>query len=74
MPKTKLNSFQVGYYQHKQSVRSTIWSIVHNLNKIPNITVLDEDGYDVIGDVIFTNLNCLTVSFGMPIKGEAYLS
>lgn len=61
-------------YHHIQPTTSIIWSIVHNLNKFPVVTVVDSTGDEVIGDITHTSLNALTAIFSQAISGQAYLS
>jgi len=44
-------------------------TVTHNLAKYPAVMVVDS-AYDVVeGDIIFTSLNTLTVSFSAPFSG-----
>ena len=63
-------------YHHIQSVASDVQTVVHNLNKYPNVTVIDSsmDLQEVYGDVKFLDLNRLTISFTNPFAGEAYIT
>jgi hypothetical protein len=67
------NIFAISYH-HIQSLADTDWVIQHNLNKLPTIVVADDNGQEVIGDVVFTGLQQITVSFNIPISGQAYLT
>jgi hypothetical protein len=44
-------------------------SVAHDLSKYPAVTVIDSAGSVVIGDVDYTDLNNLTVSFSAPFSG-----
>lgn len=50
------------------SVTSTV-IVTHNLGKYPAVTVFDSAGDECEGDVEFTSLNALTVSFSAPFSG-----
>lgn len=63
-----------GIYTHIQSASSTTWTITHNLNYHPSVTVVDSAGSAVIGDVTYVSENQLIVSFSVPFGGKAYLS
>lgn len=61
-------------YQHTQSSASTTWTIAHNLNFFPNVTVIDSGGNMVEANVTYTNNANLTITFSSAISGVAYLS
>ena len=60
-------------HRHPQGVASSVWTITHNLNKVPNVKVIDSTGNQVYGDVKIENMNIVTVSFGGAFSGIAYL-
>jgi len=59
---------------HTQTVSSSIWSITHNLNKYPSVSVVDSSNEEVIGEVQHINPNSLTVKFSAPFSGKAFLN
>jgi hypothetical protein len=61
-------------YVHDQMIPSATWTVVHNLNGFPNVTVVDSSGREVEGDVTYNGLNQLTLSFVNAFSGKAYLS
>lgn len=61
-------------YTHTQIVSQATWSIQHNLNKYPAVTVIDSADNVVIGDVDYVSLDEITVTFGYPFGGKAYLN
>lgn len=61
-------------YTHTQTVASATWTITHNLGKFPSVTVIDSADSVVIGDVVFTSVNELVVSFSGIFSGKAYLN
>ena len=61
-------------YQHTQGASSSSWVINHNLHFYPNVTVQDSAGNIVEGEIAYTNLDSLTVTFSTAFSGEAYLS
>jgi len=63
-----------GNYVHTQNVSSNTWVISHNLGYNPSVTALDSAGTQVEGDVVWTSLNQLTVTFSAAFGGVAYLS
>jgi len=48
--------------------------INHGLGKIPSVTVIDDSGNRVHGDVAYTDLNNLTITFNTAFAGTAYLN
>ena len=63
-------------YGHNQNTASAVWSITHNLGKMPNVKVIDSTGALVYGAVVYDKddlLNKLTITFGGSFAGTAYL-
>ena len=61
-------------YIHTQGVASDTWTINHNLNFYPNLTVQDSGGTIYEGEITYTNTVSLTVTFSAAFSGKAYLS
>lgn len=61
-------------YIYTQSSAAEIWQINHNLNKFPSVTIVDSSNSVVIGDIIYNDLNNLTVNFSAAFSGKAYLN
>ena len=61
-------------YTHTQSSASATWTITHNLDCFPSVSVVDSAGSVVIGDVNYTNANALVVTFAAALGGKAYLN
>lgn len=61
-------------FEHTQSAANASWTITHNLNFFPNVTVLDSAGSVVEGEITYSDNTTLTVTFSNPISGKAYLS
>ena len=61
-------------YVHVQLISSQSWHVQHNLGKYPSVTIIDSGGSVVFGDVEYVSLNEITVSFGFPFGGTAYLN
>jgi hypothetical protein len=61
-------------YIYDQVSPATLWTINHNLNKYPSVTVVDSANTEVIGDVQYSNTNTLTVAFSSAFSGKAYLN
>ena len=62
------------HYVHNQQSASATWSINHNLNKYPSVSVVDSAGTYVVGDVAYIDANNLTVSFQSAFSGKAYMN
>jgi hypothetical protein len=61
-------------FKFHQNNASATWTIAHNLNKFPSVTVQLTNGDIVVGDVSHTNKNNLTISFSSVQSGYAYLN
>jgi hypothetical protein len=55
-------------YTQTFNVASTV-TVTHNLGKYPSVTVFDSASNEIEGDVDYTNLNNLTLSFSAPFSG-----
>lgn len=62
------------HYIHVQAASSATWTIQHNMNKYPSVTIKDSAGSIVVGDVQYTDLNNITLTFSGAFSGEAYLN
>lgn len=59
----------------EQSIPETVWTIIHNLNKLPSVMVVDSSNRIVEGGYItYTNSNILTIEFGSSFSGKAYIN
>jgi len=61
-------------HTHAQSVASNTWTIVHGLQFIPNMTVVDSAGSVVEGDYSYPDENKVIATFSGAFTGKAYLS
>lgn len=61
-------------YQHNQGSAATTWNISHNLGRFPSVTIVDSLGHEILGDVNFLSANLVSLSFGVPVSGTAYLN
>lgn len=61
-------------YVHSQGVASSTWSITHNLNKYPSVTVVDSAKNTIEGEVEYDSLNKVTLYFAFSFSGSAYLN
>lgn len=61
-------------YAHTQGTASATWTILHNLDFYPNVTVVDSAGTIVEGEITYTNRNQVVLTFSAAFSGKAYLS
>lgn len=61
-------------FLYTQTIASDTWSIQHNLNKYPSVSVIDSAGDEVIGEVEYNTINKVTISFKGAFKGTATLN
>ena len=61
-------------YTHTQGAASSTWTVVHNLNFRPNVTVITSGGSVVEGDIAYPTSNTVTLTFTSSFSGVAYLS
>lgn len=57
-----------------QGVPSALWTIAHNLQRYPAVTVVDSAGTEVKGNVQYISANQLTIAFSVPFGGVCYLN
>ena len=62
------------HYEHVQSFASDIWTIDHNLNKNPSVTVVDSAGTVVYGEVNYPSKMRVVIQFMAAFSGRAYLN
>jgi hypothetical protein len=61
-------------YTHAQNVASDTWVVNHNLSFYPNVTVKDSAGTIYEGEISYTSLGSLTLTFSSAFSGTALLS
>lgn len=61
-------------YVHNQVASSVTWTINHNLEFIPNITVVDTFGTVIEGSYDYPNATTVVLTFSSPFSGRAFLS
>ena len=61
-------------YTHNQISTSSSWTINHNLGYYPAITIKDNSGQIIEGQITYNNGNTVTLDFSIAISGTAYLS
>ena len=61
-------------YVFVQGVPATTWTIQHDLQKFPSITVIDTADTVVIGKYTYIDNNNITLTFSAGFAGKAYLN
>lgn len=61
-------------YTFSQIIPSSTWTIEHNLERHPSVTVVDSSGNMVMGEIFYDNNNNITLTFAAPFAGKAYLN
>ena len=61
-------------FTHTQSSPLTTWTVVHNLNFFPNVTVFDSGESQIEGSVLHIDETTLSITFSTAISGKAHLS
>lgn len=61
-------------YIYTQATASAEWSIAHNLDKYPAISIIDTGGNIVVGDVTYIDTDHVTVKFNAAFAGKVYLN
>lgn len=61
-------------YTHTQSAALSTWTVTHNLNFFPNVTIFDSGESQVEGSVTHIDETSLTIDFSSAISGKAHLS
>ena len=61
-------------FVYTQVAPSSSWSVTHNLGKFPAVEVVDSGLSVIIPNVIYNDLNSVTLSFGAITSGKAYFN
>lgn len=61
-------------YVHIQNAAAATWTVTHGLGKFPSVDVVDTGDSAVIPGVHYDSANALTLSFGSPTSGKAYVN
>jgi len=61
-------------YIFTQASPLSVWTITHNLNCFPAVTVVDTGGSELIPSLVYTSNNIVTITFGAATSGKAYLN
>lgn len=61
-------------YVHPQAEASATWTVQHNLNKFPSVTSVNTNNIEMYGEVVFNDLNSLTINFSAAFSGQAFIN
>jgi len=61
-------------YTHTQGVASASWTVVHGLHKYVSVDVVDTGDSVVIPSVHYDSVDQVTLSFGSPTSGKAFVN
>lgn len=61
-------------YVHAQGTPSTSWVVTHNLGKYASVVVVDSGDSVVIPSIHYDSLNSITLTFGSPTSGKAFVN
>ena len=61
-------------FEWTQSIPLDTWTIPHNLNRHPSVTVVDTTGFKVEPDVLYVDTNIIQIIHGAPSAGKAFLN
>lgn len=62
------------WHAYEQVAPSDTWTITHNLNKFPSVTVVDSAGSWVIGAVAYIDSNTVRITFSSSFSGRAFFN
>jgi hypothetical protein len=62
------------HYTHDQGVPALEWVVSHNLGKYPSVLVVDSAKSIVAGQVTYTDLNTIKITFNASFSGSAYIN
>jgi hypothetical protein len=57
-----------------QSSPTTVWTIVHNMKKLPSVYTEDLNEDETFGAIHFIDDNSISVTFALPVAGRAFLN
>ncbi len=61
-------------YTFAQAVASATWTVQHDLDKFPSVTMVLSTGQKGYGDIVYIDENNLTITFAGAESGKAYLN
>lgn len=64
----------ISHYTHNQMVSSDTWTVVHRMSKKPSVTIVDTGDNEVVGEVLYIDMDTLQIKFSCAFSGKAYLN
>jgi len=61
-------------YVHDQPVASVTWTVTHNLQKWPSVSIVNAANEQIYADVVYIDTNSLTITFGAAESGRAFIN
>ena len=61
-------------YVFTQSTPAAVWTINHDLNKYPAVSIVDSANDEVIGEVHYTSTSQVVITFSAGFSGKAFLN
>lgn len=62
------------HFAFTQASPATSWIIDHNLNKRPSVSVITAAGDTAVGNIAYTSVNRVTLTFSVAIAGSAFMN
>lgn len=60
-------------FRWEQTAPATVWVIAHGLDSKPAVSVISPSNEQLFGDVAYIDDDNLTITFGSPVDGTAFL-
>jgi len=57
-----------------QATPATVWEIQHNFHKYPSVSIIDDDGQIMEGQVDYVDTDNLAITFSEPVSGRATIN
>ena len=70
----KFHNKVIDSFIFEQTISSAIWTISHNMNKFPGVTVILNNNLEVYGSKKYVDSNTIELTFSRPISGKVYLN
>ncbi|WP_236207465.1 hypothetical protein [Pseudomonas tohonis] len=61
-------------FQWDQAIALAVWTVPHNLQRFPSVTVVDSAGRKVEPDITYIDQDIVQITHGRPETGTAYFN
>ena len=61
-------------YTFNQATPNAVWTINHDLERHPSVTIVDSSGNHIMGETFYQDNNNIILTFSAPFAGVAYLN